>query len=87
MPVTRMSDIDEEVIANWNNLVKELNIEIEPKERRVKMDIEEENEILKDWVDKLAGFLFDNYYQMTYVDEKQFKMKKREIVEEICKGE
>ena len=87
MPVTRMSDIDEEVIANWNNLVKELNIEIEPKERRVNMDIEEENEILKDWVDKLAGFLFDNYYQMTYVDEKQFKMKKREIVEEICKGE
>lgn len=87
MPVTRMSDIDQEVVDTWNNLVKELNIEIEPKERRVKMDIEEENEILKDWVDKLAGFLFDNYYQMTYVDEKQFKMKKREIVEEICKGE
>ena len=49
--------------------------------------MEEENEILKEWVDKLAGFLFNNYYQMTYVNEEQFRMKKREIVEEICKGE
>ena len=87
MPITRMSDIDEEVIANWNNLVKELDIEIKSKERRIDIDMEEENEILKEWVDKLAGFLFDNYYQMTYVDEEQFKMKKREIVKEICKGE
>ena len=71
----------------FKSVVKELDIEIKPKERRIDIDMEEENEILKEWVDKLAGFLFDNYYQMTYVDEEQFKMKKREIVEEICKGE
>lgn len=87
MPVTRMSDIDQEVVDTWNNLVKELDIEIKPKERRTNIGMEEENEILKEWVDKLAGFLFNNYYQMTYVNEEQFRMKKREIVEEICKGE
>lgn len=87
MSVTEISDIDKEVINAWNNLVKELDIEIKHKERRTNMNIEEENEILKDWVDKLAGFLFDNYYQITYIDEEQFKTKKREIVEEICKGE
>ena len=47
----------------------------------------EDNKVLKSWVDKLADFILINYYQMTYVDEEQFKMKKREIVEEICKGE
>lgn len=46
-----------------------------------------ENKILKEWVDKMAEFLFNEYYQMTYVNEEQFRMKKREIVEEICKGE
>lgn len=49
----------------------------------------EDNKELKDWIDKLADFILSNHYQITYVDEKQWNKKKREIVEEICcnKGE
>lgn len=34
-------------------------------------------------IDKLASFIFHNHYQMTYVDETQFKKKKEEIINEI----
>lgn len=43
-----------------------------------------ENKILKEWIDKMAEFLFYEYYQMTYVNEKQFKERKADIVKWIC---
>ena len=45
-----------------------------------------ENKILKEWVDKMAEFLFNEYYQMTYVSEKQFNARKKDIVKWICEG-
>ena len=47
-------------------------------------DIIEENHRLSEKVDDLITFIFNNYYQMTFVDERQFERKKREILEEIC---
>lgn len=44
----------------------------------------EDNKELRDWVDKLADFILSNHYQITYIDERQWNKKKREIVEEIC---
>ena len=46
-----------------------------------------DNEMLKSWVDKLADFILVNYYQMTYVDERQWNTRKMQIVKEIVKGE
>lgn len=46
-----------------------------------------DNEMLKSWVDKLADFILANYYQMTYVDERQWNARKMQIVKEIVKGE
>ena len=46
-----------------------------------------DNEMLKSWVDKLADFILVNYYQMTYVDERQWNASKMQIVKEIVKGE
>lgn len=45
-----------------------------------------ENKILKEWVDKMAEFLFNEYYQMTYVSEEQFNERKKDIVKWICEG-
>lgn len=45
-----------------------------------------ENKILKEWVDKMAEFLFNEYYQMTYVSKKQFNARKKDIVKWICEG-
>lgn len=44
----------------------------------------EDNEQLKKWVDKLADFILNNYYQMTYIDENQWNIRKEEVVREIC---
>ena len=46
-----------------------------------------DNEMLKSWVDKLADFILVNYYQMTYVDERQWNARKMQIVKKIVKGE
>ena len=46
-----------------------------------------DNEMLKSWVDKLADFILVNYYQMIYVDERQWNARKMQIVKEIVKGE
>ena len=46
-----------------------------------------DNELLKSWVDKLADFILTNYYQMTYVDKKQWNARKMEVVRNIVKGE
>ena len=48
---------------------------------------DKDNEMLKSWVDKLADFILVNYYQMTYVDERQWNARKMQIVKEIVKGE
>lgn len=47
----------------------------------------EENKKLKEWIDKMAEFILNEHYMMTYVDEKQWKKKKEEIIREICIGE
>lgn len=44
----------------------------------------EENKELKIWIDKLAEFILNEHYMMTYVDERQWKNKKKEIIREIC---
>lgn len=47
----------------------------------------EENKKLKEWIDKMAEFILNEHYMMTYVDEQQWKKKKEEIIREICIGE
>lgn len=47
----------------------------------------EENKELKIWIDKLAEFILNEHYMMTYVDERQWKNKKKEIIREICIGD
>lgn len=47
----------------------------------------EDNKCLKSWVDKLAEFILNEHYKMTYVDEEQWTEKKEEIVRKICLGE
>lgn len=47
----------------------------------------EENKELKVWIDKLAEFILNEHYMMTYVDERQWKNKKKEIIREICIGD
>lgn len=47
----------------------------------------EDNKCLKVWIDKLAEFILNEHYCMTYVDEKQWQTKKEEIVRKICLGE
>ena len=44
----------------------------------------EENKELKIWIDKLAEFILNEHYMMTYVDERQWNNKKKEIIREIC---
>lgn len=44
----------------------------------------EENKELKIWIDKLAEFILNEHYMMTYVDERQWKNKKKEIIRKIC---
>ena len=44
----------------------------------------EETKELKIWIDKLAEFILNEHYMMTYVDERQWKNKKKEIIREIC---
>lgn len=44
----------------------------------------EENKELKIWIDKLAEFILNEHYMITYVDERQWKNKKKEIIREIC---
>ena len=60
-------------------------------EKRIKQDkLEEENEEnkrLKEWIDKMAEFILNEHYMMTYVDERQWREKKKEIIREICIGE
>lgn len=46
----------------------------------------EDNERLKEWIDKLTEFLMIHYYMTTYVDEIQWNNKKKEIVRKICVG-
>lgn len=48
------------------------------------LDIIEENKKLKEWINKLAEFLFNNYYRMTYVDELQYERRKKDIIRSIC---
>lgn len=47
----------------------------------------EENKELKIWIDKLAEFILNEHYMMTYVDERQWNNKKKEIIREICIGD
>lgn len=47
----------------------------------------EDNKCLKEWIDKLAEFILNEHCKMTYVDEKQWIEKKKEIVKKICLGE
>lgn len=48
---------------------------------------EEENKKLKEWIDKMAEFILNEHYRMTYVDENQWKERKKEIIRKICIGE
>lgn len=52
-----------------------------------KENIEKENKRLKEWIDKMAEFILNEHYMMTYVDERQWREKKKEIIREICIGE
>lgn len=47
----------------------------------------EDNKCLKSWVDKLAEFILNEYYCITFENEEQWKIKKEEIVRKICLGE
>lgn len=47
----------------------------------------EENKRLKEWIDKLAEFILNEHYMMTYIDERQLIEKKKEIIRKICIGE
>ena len=52
-----------------------------------KENIEKENKRLKEWIDKMAEFILNEHYMMTYVDESQWREKKKEIIRKICIGE
>lgn len=47
----------------------------------------EDNKCLKAWVNKLAEFILNEHYCITYVDKEQWRQKKEEIVRKICLGE
>jgi len=47
----------------------------------------EDNKCLKSWVDKLAEFILNEHYCITFENEEQWKIKKEEIVRKICLGE
>ena len=47
----------------------------------------EDNKCLKSWVDKLAEFILNEQYCITFENEEQWKIKKEEIVRKICLGE
>lgn len=47
----------------------------------------EDNKCLKSWIDKMAEFILNEHYMMTYVDERQWREKKKEIIRKICIGE
>lgn len=52
-----------------------------------KENAEKENKRLKEWIDKMAEFILNEHYMMTYVDERQWREKKKEIIRKICIGE
>lgn len=54
---------------------------------RLYMEKVEENKDLALCVNKLAEFILNEYYHITYVSKEQWELKKEEIVRKICLGE
>ena len=54
---------------------------------RLYMEKVEENKDLALCVNKLAEFILNEHYCITFENEEQWKIKKEEIVRKICLGE